>query len=176
VLHIPQFEGGGDAVMASFSSVHYAREEIEADRSLRGRAKFPGGVYVSFDGGGTWEPQNEGLPVDEAHLSELLTYHPSDPQTLYVSTVRGGYEVGAYRSADGGRSWRLITCRLGTGHNTEFGWISPDMPGLAAAQGPGLNHLTVLEVSPAEPDLLFIRASGHCGLMQSTNAGSSCPW
>lgn len=172
---VPDFEEGRPAVVVAADSVHYTAAEIRADPALRrGDVRFAGGVYVSFDGGETFEPRNDGLPVDRARTFSLLQVHPQDPQTLFVSTIRGGgHAIGAFKSTDGGRSWRLVTRKTGEGHNMAFGWMNPNMPDLADPSGDVWTNLMVSEISPADPDLLFLRGSGYVGIMKSTDRGES---
>ena len=65
------------------------------------------GVYVSEDGGRTFEARNDGLP---ARSVNRLAAHPSDPDRLYITL--GSYSLdrqwrpgGVYMSRDAGRSW-----------------------------------------------------------------------
>lgn len=57
------------------------------------------GVFVSRDGGTSWQPRSEGL----AHRTVYaLALDPADAQVLYAGTFRGG----VYKSRDGGQSWQ----------------------------------------------------------------------
>ena len=80
-----------------------------------------GGVYLSGDGGTSWQPGNTGvraenLPEPEpiaGHNVHRLIMHPRSPQRLYRQCYNG-----TYRSDDGGRSWVEIT----DGLPSDFGY------------------------------------------------------
>ena len=63
------------------------------------------GVYVSHDGGGTWE--NVGLEKSE-HIGKIIV-HPTDPDTVWVAAQgplwSAGGERGLYKTTDGGATW-----------------------------------------------------------------------
>ncbi|MGM0947169.1 MAG: WD40/YVTN/BNR-like repeat-containing protein [Bacteroidota bacterium] len=66
---------------------------------------FGDGVYLSEDGGATW--QNMGLK-DSQHIGKIIV-HPTDSNIIYVASQgplwnKGG-ERGFYRSEDGGKTW-----------------------------------------------------------------------
>lgn len=67
---------------------------------------FGDGVYVSHDGGTSWE--HKGLTASE-HIARIVV-HPENPDTVWVAAQgplwsKGG-ERGLYKSADGGQSWK----------------------------------------------------------------------
>ena len=66
------------------------------------------GVYKSTDGGETW--QHMGLEAT-LHISKIRI-HPHNPDLVYVAAQGNPYkpnpERGIYRSADGGKTWKLI--------------------------------------------------------------------
>lgn len=59
-----------------------------------------GGVFLSTDGGQSWEPSWNGLGD-----LDVFTFHqlPDDPNIIYAGTSRG-----VYRSDDRGASWRFL--------------------------------------------------------------------
>jgi photosystem II stability/assembly factor-like uncharacterized protein len=59
-----------------------------------------GGLYISKDGGVTWESNAEM----RGQSIRALTASVSDPKTLVAGTLKG-----VYRSADGGEHWSLIS-------------------------------------------------------------------
>jgi photosystem II stability/assembly factor-like uncharacterized protein len=58
-----------------------------------------GGVFKSSDGGQTWEPVRNGMPLGASVLS--LAVDPSRHTTVYAGT----FGLGIYKSTDGGASW-----------------------------------------------------------------------
>ena len=71
------------------------------------------GVFVSTDGGKSWQPRNDGLP--HTNVNDLVT-HPTDPNTLWVAL--GNFPPkdtahwlpgGIFKSTDGGKTWRQVT-------------------------------------------------------------------
>ncbi len=121
------------------------------------------GVYISEDGGESWE---RTLFVDDATGATDLRFHPTDPSIVYAATyerrrtvwsfLAGGQGSGIYKSTDGGRTWREITNGLPTSNDK----IAVGKIGLA--------------VTPADPDRLYatIEASdGEQGFYLSTDRG-----
>ncbi|CAM2068719.1 Glycosyl hydrolase [Sulfidibacter corallicola] len=81
-----------------------------------------GGVYVSRDGGATWEGRNKGivsefLPNPESeygHDPHYITHCPARPEVLWQQN-----HCGIYRSENGGESWEEISQSDGP---ARFGW------------------------------------------------------
>jgi len=78
------------------------------------------GLFMTPDGGTTWEPRNQGFradwPQDDpawGYCIHKVVSSPVDPQRLYTQT-----HVGMYRSADWGGTWEEITAGL----PSEFGF------------------------------------------------------
>jgi photosystem II stability/assembly factor-like uncharacterized protein len=59
-----------------------------------------GGLYVSNDGGVSWESE----PAMRGESIRALEASPTDPKMLVAGTLKG-----VYRSTDGGRQWKLIS-------------------------------------------------------------------
>jgi len=59
------------------------------------------GVYLSTDGGTTWEARDHGLPSG-AGVSAAVD--PDDQQIAYLGTYHGGI----YKTTDGGESWTML--------------------------------------------------------------------
>ena len=69
------------------------------------------GAFKSTDGGATWFAINKGIsarigPSADGIPVFSLTVNPNDPDTLWVGTQFGG---GAFRSDDGGATWRSMS-------------------------------------------------------------------
>ncbi len=69
-----------------------------------------GGVFVSHDGGDTWERATDGLPGPPTGKI-AVAYAPSNPARIYalIETDQYAFEGVLWRSDDGGDSWRLIS-------------------------------------------------------------------
>ena len=70
-------------------------DPVDAGRVYLGH--FPGGFFVSEDGGQSWEASNIGIGNDGMFS---LTIHPDDPGVLFAGTYNG-----ILRSDDRGLSW-----------------------------------------------------------------------
>jgi len=69
-----------------------------------------GGIFVTHDGGDTWERATDGLP--EPPTGKIaVAYAPSNPERIYALVETDQYEFKGvlWRSDDGGDSWRLIS-------------------------------------------------------------------
>ena len=66
------------------------------------------GIYVSRDGGSTWEMKTEGLPQ---HLIGKIDFAvtPADPSRVYALVETTPDEEGLYRSNDEGETWQLVS-------------------------------------------------------------------
>jgi hypothetical protein len=75
-----------------------------------------GGVWESRDGGASWRPRTDGLPVPAIGA---VAFDPADPAVAYAGSGEGAFsaELGAglLRSDDGGASWRLLAAEALTG-------------------------------------------------------------
>ena len=75
-----------------------------------------GGVYVSMDGGESWEARNRGLYADylpdplheHGHDPHIILASPSNPDVLWQQN-----HCGIFRSENGGLQWRDISDRNG---------------------------------------------------------------
>lgn len=79
----------------SFSLYRLALDPVDPDLVYVGAGG--GGLYVSQDGGATFEERNDGLGNTDIGFLRL---HPDRPQEVYVVT-----STGVYRSRDRGLSW-----------------------------------------------------------------------
>jgi photosystem II stability/assembly factor-like uncharacterized protein len=65
-----------------------------------------GGIFKSTDGGNTWKPLENGIPVDgQGRIG--ITISPTNPRRLYA--IVDAKVGGLYRSDDAGASWKLIS-------------------------------------------------------------------
>ena len=122
-------------------------------------------LFVSTDGGQTWR-ENEGLgrhptrdtwfPGNGGLCLHSIAEHPTDPQRMWV----GISAVGAFRTDDGGESWKILY---------------QGIPGVTTGEGADDNgtsrcvHRLVLD--ERNPDRLFMQY--HGGVFRSADAGDS---
>lgn len=107
------------------------------EHAIRGVMTSHGdGVYRSTDAGKTWTH----LGLDRTRAISRIRVHPDDPDLVYVAAQGAPYganeERGIFRSADGGRTWKLI---LYVDENTGASDLSMDMTNsriLYAGAGP----------------------------------------
>ena len=118
------------------------------------------GLYKTTDGGQTWE---NILEVSEDTGISDVVFHESDPDTIYAASyqrrrhvarlVAGGPESAAYKSTDGGATWKKIMNGLPSGNVGRIG----------------------LNVSPQNPNVVYamISANEQSGFFRSSDGGES---
>jgi photosystem II stability/assembly factor-like uncharacterized protein len=74
----------------------------------RNSSSWGNGVYLSTDGGDSWN--NVGLR--DSKTIARIAVHPTDPNTAYVAAMgdlwRWGGERGLYKTTDGGKTWKAV--------------------------------------------------------------------
>jgi hypothetical protein len=92
-----------------------------------------GGVWESRDGGSSWRPRTDELPVPAIGA---VAFDPRDPAVAYAGSGEGSFSaelgVGLLRSDDGGASWRLLEAGELTGAGFHDLAVLPDGRLLAA--------------------------------------------
>ena len=117
-----------------------------------------GGVWKTTNGGITWQPISDSLPVGGIGA---LAVAPSDPNIIYIGTgeadIRSDLAIGGgvYKSSDGGRTWKS----LGLEETRQIGRILVD---------------------PKDANTVFVAALGHAygpnperGVYRSTDGGAT---
>src|SRR5215470_17899400 len=110
-----------------------------------------GGVWKTDDGGRTWRPIFDAVPV--ASIGALAVA-PSNPRILYVATGEQAPGRGVFKSVDGGATWSSA--------------------GLAEE-----HYLSSIVVDPLDPDIVVVGAFGSSapgeprGLFKSSDGGRS---
>ncbi len=123
----------------------------------------PAGIFISQDGGDSWDERPEVSELREIHRWWLPYSPESGCVRGFAFNGRRGYaavEVGGLlRSDDGGLSWNLAP-----GSDGQAAFKEPE---------PGFIHADVhsVEVHPSSPDLLF--APTNAGFYRSTNGGET---
>ncbi|MGI8581808.1 MAG: VPS10 domain-containing protein, partial [Chitinophagaceae bacterium] len=128
-----------------------------------------GGVWKTFDAGGTWQNISDGFfttgSVGAVAVSE------SDPNVVFVGMgehaprgVMTSYGDGVYKSTDAGKTWKKMA--------------RPDDPvgrGLALTR-----HIANIRIHPTNPDIVYVAAQGALhgaseerGVYKSTDGGTT---
>jgi photosystem II stability/assembly factor-like uncharacterized protein len=78
------------------------------------------GVFVSMDGGATFEGPGEGLPSGNVPALALSSFYPVDP-VLFASVA----SEGVFRSSDGAKTWTAAGLE---GHSvSDLYWLGPSL-------------------------------------------------
>jgi photosystem II stability/assembly factor-like uncharacterized protein len=109
------------------------------------------GVYVSFDGGATF---NKTLYLSEQSGASDMAMDPKNPNVIYAgmwhvlrrpwAITSGGTDDGLYRSSDGGRTWKQITGN---------GFPNPPIGRIGVA------------VAPSQPDRVYALVESSAGIL-----------
>jgi photosystem II stability/assembly factor-like uncharacterized protein len=121
-----------------------------------------GGVYVTEDGGRTWQARNRGIRV--VHMPEKypefgqcvhkLVMHPSRPERLFLQN-----HWGLYRSDNCGQSWQDIA----NGVPSDFGFAMVAHP----------HNPDCVYILPIESDEFRCTPEGRLRVYRTRNAGES---
>ena len=128
------------------------------------------GLFISKDGGKTWNKASQGLPDDGKTGCTDLVRDPANPKILYAAMYHrlrqpwtfysGGESGGIYKSTDNGKSWSKLTDGLPVGETGRIGLaISRSNPKV----------LMALVEAPASKDL----SQPGSGLYRSEDAGKT---
>jgi photosystem II stability/assembly factor-like uncharacterized protein len=143
------------------------------------------GVFVSLDGGATWQPRSHGLP--EHLFPTALAIDPSRPETLYLGLQFGG----VYKTENGGVLWSKVgAAPLGLTLISDlevapsdgrivyaattggvFGVFRSQDGGITWTQLPAPQEVWSLAVDPLQPDLIW--AGTRSGVLRSPDGGAT---
>lgn len=149
-----------------------------------------GGLWKTIDGGDSWEPLTDDLPV--IGVSDIAI-NPNNPQVMYIATGDNNfintYSIGVLKSIDGGNSWtttglssfvnQTINIRRMVIHptNPDILWIATNTQIMRTNDG-GDNWLNVMsgamrdiELDPNDPNTMYATTNG--GFYKSTDGGQS---
>jgi BNR/Asp-box repeat len=120
-------------------------------------------IFRSTDGGQSWQ-ELPGLrghgtgpkwqPGAGGMCLHTIILHPTNPQRIYIAISA----AGAFRTDDGGKTWRPIN----------QGLKSPFLPDPTVEVGHCVHHVAL---HPSRPNVLFMQK--HWDVMRSDNAGDS---
>ncbi|MCB1053492.1 MAG: glycosyl hydrolase [Acidobacteria bacterium] len=127
------------------------------------RSSYAGtGVYLSRDGGKTWEAKG----LEETHHIGAIRIHPTNPQRIWVAAMgplysKGG-QRGIFRSDDGGTTWSHVL-------EPEHGAGAVDL----AVDPSDPDHLLACIWSRSRTAWDFQEAGPGSGLFQSRDGGTT---
>ena len=134
---------------ADLDTVYAGAEDAALFRSTDGGATW---IELSglreHDTGSLWQPGAGGLCL------HTIIVDPANPQRIYVAISA----AGAFRTDDGGKSWRPIT----------KGLLSNYIPDPEAEIGHCVHHIAM---HPSRPEVLFMQK--HWDVMRSDDAGDN---
>ena len=96
---------------------------------MGGEMEAPGsGLYVSHDGGDTWQHLTGGLPGDAQGLGRIgIAIAPSMPSRMYAWVQADDAHTGIYRSDDAGATWHETNRKERvTGRGDDFAGVRVD--------------------------------------------------
>jgi hypothetical protein len=120
-------------------------------------------IFRTTDGGKSWH-ELPGLRSAKGHLWQpgaggmclhTILLHPTDPNRIFIAISA----AGAFRSDDGGQSWRPVN----NGLKSQY-----ELPDSAAEVGHCVHRIAM---HPSRPDVLFMQK--HWDVMRTDDAGNS---
>jgi photosystem II stability/assembly factor-like uncharacterized protein len=147
-----------------------------------------GGIWVSVNGGTSWQPVNTGLP--RYPYVNVIVFSPNyaSDRTVFAGLSQPGRGGGVFKSTDGGSTWRA--CNTGLEFDPEKG---PEVTALAVSPAFTTNHMVYagtqgygvyrstdsgehwerLPDGPYNPDIRVLSVpSGMDGVLAATWGGS----
>ncbi len=151
---------------------------------------FPGGVFMSTNGGTSWSHVGSGLANTTIHC---LAIDPQDTQTIYAGDSNGGI----YKSANGGATWDKVYSGLTDKYVSKLAVDPENTQTIYAVTGSGhaykstnggadwsqidygvTGYITSLAIDPANTQTIYAGtkwdgATGMGGVFRSVNGGTS---
>ncbi len=150
-----------------------------------------GGVWKTTDGGNTWTPLTDNLPV---LTSGALAFDPTNPDIIYYGTGEQHYcsvcfpGDGLFKSTDGGNTWIKIASTLQVGSYISRIIINPNTGRILIASDKGVvysddggnswvnsfvsDHVNDMVYRSDNPNIMFI-STRQSGVYKSNDGGNS---
>ncbi len=155
VLYVNDSTSGIDLVQHPTNPQILYAAMWERIRGLTYRQSFGNGsgIWKSVDGGTTWSEMTNGLPTDNSVGRIGLTIAKTNPNILYAFYDLPNYEVGVFKTVDGGVTWTRTNDGALSGMNSNFGW-----------------YFGQIRVDPANENRVFVMG---VDLFRTDNGGGS---
>ncbi len=124
VLTLDKQQDNWVELASSMESVNFTAIAISGDGSILAGSKK--GLYLSQDGGKSWQEANQGL--SQPHLRSLA-FHPEQPELAYAGTE----PAAIFFSKDGGNSWQ--ECKEVAALRDRHQWFLPYSPEAGCIRG-----------------------------------------
>ncbi len=103
------------------------RHPTDPQRLLVVSNSVDSGVFLTLDGGNTWQPRNTGLDFDAYGTANGLVQDPSRPERLFLGMGLQDESGRLYRSLDGGATWTPAHPDVGKVWTVDIDPLNPDI-------------------------------------------------
>lgn len=134
--------------------------KLYLSRALNGVSEVAGGIFVSEDGGQTFDLIFENIPM------EIVEFNPENSNEIWVGSYIPGYDqntIGLFKSMDGGETWQsveseaisyIMTTGVFSSTDMDFHENSVDLYNSALGLGVVKYNLDFSTLTVGEPEII----------------------